>query len=484
MSERPEVLFTHAYFVEDDHRPFALLHPLPPLQPAQIAAWLVQEANASVELWDPTFRFGTACFDVAVSRIRPHVAWIHTHPATRGNALQMVEQARHSGAAVVVGGPDASLRPSTYLKAGADAVVPGEGESETLGLLLALRSSHYRPAPELLARVPGLWYRDPFGTIRQGAGKARPADLKRIPPPLRDPEQTRIHLERWLDHGRPRTLALSSARGCPNRCSFCSQRVFGRSYRRRAPEDVVTEMAELVDRFEVDQFRFADELFLFDRHWLKEFAAGLKSRSIQVAFEGTAHASHLDPATVELLADVGLERVDLRAASGSHGLMQRLGWSYRPADVYRAAAAIRRSGIQLDLQVVVGLAGETRADLLETLEMIRIVEPVGVDITRVDPGSPALFRMDWERVIAGPVLALARDNPPLPAPLLEAAVAWMRSVGPAGAQQQERPEGLFGWLKRPLLTAILRLAPARLLAPRPRARLPGPGAANSDMAQV
>jgi len=471
VTDRPEVLFTHAYFVEEDRRPFALLHPLPPLQPAQVAAWLVQEADASVAMWDPTFRFGTACFDVAVSRIRPRIAWIHTHPTTRRNALQMVEEARHSGAAVIAGGPDASLRPSTYLKAGADAVVPGEGENKTLGVLLALRTNHYRPTPELLARVPGLLYRDAHGTIRQGAGKARPADLQRIPPPLRDPKQTRIHLERWLDHGRPRTLALSSARGCPNRCSFCSQRVFGRSYRRRAPEDVVKEMAELLELYEVDQLRFADELFLFDRHWLREFASRLRSRSIRVAFEATAHASHLDPATLELLAEVGLVRVDLRAASGSHGLMDRLGWSYRPADVYRAAAAIRRAGVQLDLQVLVGLPGETREDLLETLEMIRIVEPVGVDITRVDPGSPALFRMDWERVIAGPVLALARDNPPLPAPVLEAAVSWMRSVGPAGAEARELPEGWLGWLRRPLLSALVRLAPLRLMG---RKRLPEP----------
>ena len=476
MSERPEVLFTHAYFVEDDRRPFALLHPLPPLQPAQVAAWLVQEARATVELWDPTFRFGAACFDVAVSRIRPRIAWIHTHPTTRQSALTMVELARHSGAAVVAGGPDASLRPSIYLKAGADAVVPGEGEGATLALLLALRSSHYRPSAELLARVPGLWYRDPHGTIRQGAGKVRPADLVRLPPPLRDPEQTRIHLERWLDHGRPRTLALSSARGCPNRCGFCSQRIFGRSYRRRAPEDVVREMAELTERFDVDQLRFADELFLFDRHWLQEFAAGLRARSVQVAFEGTAHASHLDPATVELLAGVGLERLDLRAASGSHALLERLGWGYRPADVYRAAAAIKRAGVRLDLQVLVGLPGEGRDDLLETMEMIRIVDPGGVDITRVDPGSPALFRMDWERVIAGPVLELAREHPPLPAPLLDAAVSWMRTVGPAGAAPREPSEGLLNWLRRPLLSAMLRLAPARLLAPRHRPRLTGPSA--------
>jgi hypothetical protein len=474
-SERPEVLFAHAYFVAEDRRPFGLLHPLPPLQPAQLAAWLAEEADARGELWDPTFRFGCACFDVAVSRLRPQIAWLHTHPTTREVARRMIVQARNSGAAVVAGGPDASLRPSIYLEAGADVVVAGEGEAEMLALLMALRANEYSPTPEALARVPGIHYLDEHGTIRRGVGQARPVDLERIPWPMREPEQTRIHLERWLDHGRARTLAVASARGCPIRCSFCSQRIFGRPYRRRAPIDVVDEMADLAERFEVDQLRFCDELFLFDRHWLREFAGLLAERDLRIPFEGTAHALHVDAATVELLAGVGLARLDLRAASGSDRLMDHLGWSYRPADIYRAASEIKRTGVQLDLQVLVGIPGESRSDLEATLEMVGIIEPGGVDITRVDPGSPALFRMDWERVVEGSMARRGLDEPPLPPAILDAAVAWMRSVGPAGADPMDTAPGLLSRLRLPLLRALLRFAPVALLPSRPTARrLPSP----------
>ena len=70
----------------------------------------------------------------------------------------------------------------------------------------------------------------------------------------------------------------------------------------------------------------------------------------------------------------------------------------------------------LGLQVFVGLPGETRADLDASMEMVRVVEPEGVEVTRVDPGSPALFRKDWERVVAGALAERPRPGqaPPVP----------------------------------------------------------------------
>ena len=458
VSSRPEILFVHAYLLEEDDHPLGSMHPLPPLQPAEVAAWVAQEANARVELWDPTFRVDVRSFDVAVAHRRPPIVWLYTHPTTRGAAMRMIRLARSAGAVVVAGGPDAGLRPSTYLRAGADAVVPGEGEDSTLALLLALRSAHFRATPALLARVPGLHYLDEHGTVRQGGGKPRLVAMERLPRPLREQEQTRIHLERWDDVARPRTLAVRTGRGCPTPCGYCTRDVFGRPYRRRAPEDVVEEMAELAGSFELERFRFVDELFLYDAHWLKELADELRRRDLRVTFEGSAHPGVLDTSAVAALARVGLKRLDLHAASGSDRLLTSLDWSYRPGDIYRSAAAIRDAGIGMGLQVFVGLPGETRADLDASLEMVRLVRPDGVEVTRVDPGSPALFRQDWERVIDGP--RHARGAPAAPDSVLLSAVTWMRSVGQRdSADASDRLREMAARFGRPLLRAWVKVAP-------------------------
>jgi anaerobic magnesium-protoporphyrin IX monomethyl ester cyclase len=452
-----EVLFAHAYLVTQDRRPLGFMHPLPPLQPPEVAAWLIQEANANIELWDSTFRDSLASFEVACSRGRPRITWIHTHPTTRPAALELMAIARRSGAVVVAGGPDAGLRPEEYLRGGADAVVPGEGEDSTLQLLLALRAAHYRTSVELLDRVPGIHYLDDQGQLRRSAGKPRTIEVERLPWPLREEDSTRIHLERWRDHRKYRPLALASARGCPALCGFCSASVFGRPYRRRAPKDVAAEVARLAERFEFDRLVFTDEVFLFDRLWLREFAAALKEGPA-VRFEGCAHPALLPTDLLPMLAEVGLQRVEVDAASGSSRLLSQLGWSYGPSDVYRAVSAIRDAEINLGLQVVVGLPGETRRDLDATMEMVRVAGPDGVEVTRVDPGSPALFRKDWERVVGGPLA----DHPDkrLPRPVLQTAADWLLlNGGHLPDDPAARDRGLLSRIRRPLLRAALRVLP-------------------------
>ena len=454
-----EVLFAHAYLVVQDRRPLGFMHPLPPLQPAEVAAWLKQEADAKVGIWDSTFRDSLASFEVACSRGRPRMAWIHTHPTTRVAAKELMAIARRSGAVVVAAGPDAGLRPEEYLRGGAHAVVPGEGEDATLQLLLALRAAHHRATPDLLDRVPGLHYLDDAGELRRSAGKPRTIDLDRLPWPLREEDSTRIHLERWRDHRKYRPLALATARGCPAQCGFCTASVFGRAYRRRAPKDVAAEVASLVGRFDVERLVFTDEIFLFDRLWLRELAAGLKEGP-RVRFEGCAHPGLLPVDLLGELAEAGLMRVEIDAASGSSRLLSSLGWSYGPADVYRAVSAIRAAGINLGLQVTVGLPGETRRDLDATMEMVRVAEPDGVEVTRVDPGSPALFRKDWERVVGGPLADSSERR--LPRAVLQTAADWLLLNG--GSELEDPGAlrlGLLGRVRRPLLRATLKVLPGR-----------------------
>ncbi len=457
MTTSPEVLFTHAYFVARDARPLGWMHPLPPLQPAYVAAWTGERGKQAVQMWDPTFRAGEAAWEVEVSRLRPPIVWLYVHPTTRDEAGRMVATARRAGSAVLVAGPDARLRPEYYLRSGADAVVLGEGETGTLAAVLALRAARYRPAPEVFHSVPGLVYLDSARELRFSPGRERPVELAKLPRPLRDETQTRIHLEQWRDHRRFRPLPIESGRGCPVSCGFCTNTVFGRPYRRRSPEDVVAEMQELVETFDVDRLVFTDEVFVFDRLWLTEFTAAMKTWKGRVPFEAAANPGLLDAESLRLLARAGCVRIDLDAASGSERLLKSLAWRYGTADIYRSASAIRDTGIRMGLRVLAGLAGETRKDLLATMEMVEIVKPDGVEVTRVDPGSPALFRKNWERVVAGPVADRHETDPSLPGPILDAAVAWMNDEGRSGATDA----ALVQALKRPLLRAMVNMLPGR-----------------------
>jgi hypothetical protein len=238
-------------------------------------------------------------------------------------------------------------------------------------------------------------------------------------------------------------------------------------------------MVELVTSFEVDRLVFADEVFLFDSHWLAEFARELIDRDLHISFEGSAHPGSLDAGVLEVLVEAGLVRVELDAASGSDSLLRNLEWGYAPSDIYRSVAGLRKAGVEVGLRVLVGLPGEGRAALDATMEMVQIVEPLGVEVTRVDPGSPALFRKDWQRVVAGPVLESAVDLSTLPGPVLDAAVDWMTAVGaPSNHDPIDQARNYLQRLRTPVLRALVRALPSWPgSSPRVwkrRRRLPGP----------
>jgi hypothetical protein len=177
----------------------------------------------------------------------------------------------------------------------------------------------------------------------------------------------------------------------------------------------------------------------------------------RVPFEAAANPSLLDAESLRLLAKAGCVRIDLDAASGSEQLLKQLDWRYGTADIYRAAASIREAGVGTGLRVLAGLPGETKDDLRATMEMVKIVQPEGVEVTRVDPGSPALFRKNWERVVAGPIADRRELEPSLPGPILDAAVAWMNDEGRSDSTSAPLGQSL----KRPLLRAMVNMLPGR-----------------------
>jgi len=152
-----------------------------------------------------------------------------------------------SRALVVVGGHSASFTAAEILEhaAGAiDCVIKGEGEAGLPAVLAAARDDRRN-----LHELPGVITRD---------GEGPPpvfADLD-ADRPARDllPRRHKYFIG-VLDPA----ASIEFTRGCPWDCTFCSAWTFyGRSYRRRAPEAIGDELAEIRERgvFIVDDVAF------------------------------------------------------------------------------------------------------------------------------------------------------------------------------------------------------------------------------------
>jgi anaerobic magnesium-protoporphyrin IX monomethyl ester cyclase len=244
-----------------------------------------------------------------------------------------------------------------------DAVVVGEGEATLAELLAALQSG----TP--LAGIAGIAYREagrPVATAPRGAIR----ELDALPV-----AGERIGKSIGVDYRRQLEFVITS-RGCPANCLFCSSPLFwGRGVRFRSPESVVAELRLLKERYGLIYFSFRDDTFTADRRRVLEICRLIEEQKLSVLWNCQSRVTAVDEEMLIAMKRAGCECIQFGVESGSPEMLKALGKRILPADVERAAAAVRRVGINLSVYLITGIPGESEADLQQTVRLIESIRP-------------------------------------------------------------------------------------------------------------
>ena len=147
---------------------------------------------------------------------------------------------------VITGGLHPTSLPAESLNTGfVDYVVQGEGEQIMFQLHRAIRGEG---SPR---DILGVAYIEE-GNVKCNAPASLIPDINEIPNfPYHE-----------FDHGRYDFGMIVSSRGCPYRCSYCSQRLLtGTTYRYLSPERIVEQLDILVNTYHQKQVVFFDDNF-------------------------------------------------------------------------------------------------------------------------------------------------------------------------------------------------------------------------------
>ena len=168
-------------------------------------------------------------------------------------------------------------------------------------------------------------------------------------------------------HGNS-ALTISTQRGCPYTCKWCSTAVYGQSYRRRSPQNVVDEISEIVQTYNPDSLWFVDDVFTVSHKWLESFANELESRKMNVRFECITRADRMNENVVQLLKRAGCFRVWIGAESGSQKVIDLMDRRVDVNQVRKMIQLSKKCGIKAGTFIMLGYPGETEEDIFETLK--------------------------------------------------------------------------------------------------------------------
>ena len=279
----------------------------------------------------------------------------------------------------MLGGPEVTQHVDRFLEHGADVVVIGEGEETTHALVGAWREGG-PSAP--LGDIPGLAFRDAATceTVRT-APRGLLKSLDELPMPKREAVDLQPYLDAWRTRHGSNAVSVSTMRGCPYSCRWCSRAVYGESYRRRSANLVADEIQLIVDRYHPDSLWFVDDVFTINHSWLAALTDELARRNLRVPYECITRADRLNERAVGLLQQSGCFRVWIGAESGSQKVLAAMDRRVTVERVRDMIQHAKKHGIETGTFIMLGYPGETEADIEATLEHLKAADPDQFTIT-------------------------------------------------------------------------------------------------------
>lgn len=278
------------------------------------------------------------------------------------------------GIYLLIGGPHASLSPENILQDTFDALCIGEGEYPTCELVRQLEENK-KPSG-----ISNLWIKDSLGVEKN---PVRPflQDLDTLP--FADRDLWQGHLEEQEFYG-----SVLLGRGCPFQCTYCCNSAFGKLakgeyVRLRSVPNIMEEIRQITQQVFSKKIIYLEiETITVNKEWTLDLCAQLAEFNVKRA----------QPVSfgVNLRITPGLELEDYFKAfkksnfkfvcigveSGSQRVRsQILNRHYSNEDIINAVRLARQYGLEVHLNNLIGVPGETPDDFRETVKINRLCAP-------------------------------------------------------------------------------------------------------------
>lgn len=235
-------------------------------------------------------------------------------------------------------------------------IISGEAE-ETLKELL---EGEKKPKDIL-----GLWYKEGFVAKFSGV---RPfiENLDTLPFPARHLIDNSIY--RRPDNNKVQAV-IKVSRGCPHHCFFClATPTSGRKVRMRSPENIIAEIRECINKYNIRNFIFWSDIFNQDREWTVNLCEKIIKSGLKFTWSANTRADTADLKMAKLMHKAGCRLVSLGVESGSQFILDKIGKNITLDEIRDTVDAFKKAKIKIYNYFVLGLPWDDEATMSETID--------------------------------------------------------------------------------------------------------------------
>ncbi len=286
---------------------------------------------------------------------------------------------------IVYGGPHVSMVKAAALEREPmiDYIVIGEGEITFHELVSLIREKGECTEPDALGRIDGLiWRRGEEIIVNRS--RQQIIDLDQIPYPAFDLFPVRRY---------PSQYPLTTSRGCPFSCTFCTVvSLWGsRKYRVHSPKRIVDEIEYRVNTYGSRPVLIHDDAFNIRLERMNDICREMLRRNVRIPFGVRGfRVDILNKASAELLREAGCTNVGIGIECANNDMLKRIKKCTTVEVMDKGITMLRRVGIHVGGQFMIGNPGETNDTVRDSLEFARNTDLSSSTFTMAIPfpGTP------------------------------------------------------------------------------------------------
>lgn len=369
----------------------------PPMNLMYLASSLEKESYCVKIVDDDLLQMGYENVSEMAEKLNPQLVGVTATTSTIKSALKYVEMIKKilPESLTVIGGPHATFMPQETLNSSEDldVVVMGEGEETMVDIL----DESFQEVPQM-DNVPGIFFRDQkTGNIKSTPERPLIKDLDSLPFPAR-------HLVPFESYAasKEQTGGIITSRGCVYSCNYCSSSlIMGKKFRSRSPDNVVDEIEELIDKYQIKDFGFMDDTFMLNKKRANDIADEIKTRGLDVSFVASSRVDRIDSGLLQNLKSSGMKTIYYGVESGSQRILDLMKKDITLKNAEDAVKIAKNAGLEVLTSFIIGYPGETKEDINKTIDFSIKLEPdyCQYSILTPFPGTPIYNELKEKNLI-------------------------------------------------------------------------------------
>jgi len=236
-----------------------------------------------------------------------------------------------------------------------------------------------------LEKIAGVTYRNRQGKATNNVPRPMIEDMDSLPF-VSSVYQRDLTIENYyIGYLKHPYVSLYTGRGCRSKCTFClwPQTVGGHRYRVRSAEHVLAEVEYIKKNMpQVKEIFFDDDTFTDFRPRAEEIARGLGRLGVTWSCNAKANVPYK---TLKVMKENGLRLLLVGYESGNNQILKNIKKGLRTDIAERFTRDCKRLGIKIHGTFIVGLPGETRETVEQTIRYARAINPHTIQVSLAAP---------------------------------------------------------------------------------------------------